>query len=169
MRFVQKIKASPHYPQLRGSLEYRHCRKAFFVSLALVCFFAIPTFLLLFLSDGNVGNDGNMAFVFLAALFFAGYSIYCAYRWLQIFLHMDDYIFFTATLMKPIVTHSRYSHSVSYSLTFPNAAGKIITRETASMFRNNSDPCLEDYNGKQVMVGYNEETDRLVVIGRANS
>lgn len=169
MNPIQKIKDSPHYPQLKQSLEYYHCRKRFIVSFVLVCIFTIPTFLLLFLAEGSAGSDGSVVIVFLCALFFIGYSIYCAHRWLQIFLHMDDYLFFPVVLSKPFVHHSRFAAYVCYSLTFPNMDGKIITRETAAMFRNYTDPCLQDYNNKTVLVGYNEETDRLVVIKRVDS
>lgn len=161
---MSKIKKSPHYPLLRQSLEYRHCRKNYFVSLTFAILFTAPTFFILLLGGNQSGDDLQIFFFLLVSLASVGYSIFCAYSWLQIFLHMDDYTFFTATLLKPIVTHSRYHHSVRYSLTFPNMDGTIITRETASMFHNYADPCLEDYNGKQVMVGYNEVTDRLVVI-----
>ena len=164
---MNQIKKSPHYPLLRQSLEYRHCRKAFFVSLVFVVLFTVPTFFLVFSEGDRRGSDPELFFFFLVALAAIGYSIFRGYSWLQIFLHMEDYTFFTATLLKPIVTHSRFHHSVRYSLTFPNMDGTVITRETASMFRNYADPCLEDYNGKQVMMGYNEVTDRLVVIKRA--
>lgn len=162
---MRKIKDSPHYPLLRESLEYYHCRKRFFISLMWTGLITVPTFLLLILFGGG-GDDGNMVLCILCSLIFLGYSIHCAHQWRQIFLHMDDYLFFPASLTKPIISYGRYTHSVCYTLTFPNAQGEIITRDTGSMFHNHANPCLQDYNGKTVLVGYNEETDRLIVIKR---
>lgn len=164
---MTRIKNSPHYAKLRESLEYYHCRKRFFTSLIWVGLVAVPTFFPR-IFWGGVSVGGKLALCILLSLFFIGYSIYCAYQWWQIFLYMDDYTFFPVSLTKPIVTHTRYTHSVRYTLTFPNSQGEIITRETASMFHNDTDPCLQDYNGKTVLVGYNEKTDRLVIIKRVD-
>lgn len=168
MNRIQKIKDSPHYSQLRQSLEYHHCRKQFIVSSIICGVIVVPTVVLLCMGVDGSGAGANMAMTLLLSMFFVGCWIYTAYRWLEIFLHMDDYVFFPAVLTKPIVSHSRYTASVRYSLTFPNMDGQIITRETSSMFHNYNDPCLQDYNGKEVLIGYNEATDRLVVIGRVD-
>ena len=168
MNPIQKMKNSPHYPQLRQSLEYYHCRKQFIISSIICGILVIPTYLLLFLGVDGHGNDAKLVIHVMLSIFYLGYWIYTGHRWLGIFRHMDDYMFFPVTLTKPIVSHSRYSASVRYTLTFPNSQGEIITRETSSMFHSYSDPCLQDYNNRTVLVGYNEETDRLVVIKRVH-
>ena len=159
---MNKNQSSPHYSQLRRSLEYYHCRKTFFLTLAISVAFTV-LFVIALILGAQEQKEEVAVLMLLVTLVLDGFCIYTGHRWWQIFRHMDDYTFFSVTLTKPTVIRSRYRASVCYSLTFPNAEGKIITRETAAMFSNAN---LPYFNGKTVLVGYNEVTDRLVVIDR---
>lgn len=149
--------------QLRNSLEYAYCHRMLRLSLLVLALIAVPTTLLLIFSKCQPS-----AVCLIGSLVIVGCCFYNLHRLRQIFSHMEDYQIFTVTLLKPVVYHSRYSSSVSYEVTFPDLDGKLITRETSRMFRNYDYPRIQDFNGHQVLVGYNETTDRLVVIGRAS-
>lgn len=154
--------------QLRNSLEYAHCQRSLRLSLVGLILLAVPTFLLLIFTKGKPGGDSSMAVCFIGSLVIVGLCFYNLHRLRQIFSHMEDYQIFTVTLTKPVVYHNRYSSSVSYEVTFPGPDGKYITRETARMFRNYDHPRIQDFNGHQVLVGYNETTDRFIVIGKVS-
>ena len=149
--------------QLRNSLEYAYCHRMLRLSLLVLALIAVPTTLLLIFSKCQPS-----AVCLIGSLVIVGCCVDNLHRLRQIFSHMEDYQIFTVTLLKPVVYHSRYSSSVSYEVTFPDLDGKLITRETSRMFRNYDYPRIQDFNGHQVLVGYNETTDRLVVISRAS-
>lgn len=166
MSHRQKIKDSPHYLRLKESVEYRHCRKQCIVMIAVVSLFALPFLItasvLLGRSENSNAMYGIMWFVFLGI----GYLFlvaYLAYHWLEIFLRIDSYIFCEVLLDQP---HIEGRGGVKFTVTFTDRHGKQLKRETGAMFSSGAEPYLEDYNNQKVLIGYNEETDRVVVIKR---
>jgi hypothetical protein len=81
----------------------------------------------------------------------------------EIFLHIDSYIFRQAQLDHP---HVKGRGGTYYTVEFTDRNGKTLRRDTRAMFTSAAEPFLEDYNNKTVTIGYNEKTDRLVVLRR---
>lgn len=162
---MNKIKDSPHYSRLKESVEYRYARKQFLI--ALLCFGLGALILILPISLVVDANDPSDAFAF-AGFAFTGivylcFIAYFTYRWLEIFLHIDSYIFCEVVLDQP---HVEGRGGVKFTVTFTDRHGKHLKRDTGTMFSSHYEPYLEDYNNQKVLIGYNEETDRVVVIKR---
>lgn len=166
MSFLQKIRESPNYTRLKNSEQYRYDKRQFIiisVFLGIIFLMFLPAIVL-------VAGEPSDAAAFLWSLFLmAAYFLlwaYYAYHWLEIFRHMDSYIFFQARLDQPHV-HGR--GGVSFTVKFTDRHGKPQQKETSKMFSSQWEPLLEDYNNQMVLIGYNEETDRLVLINRVQT
>lgn len=164
MSRIQKIKDSPHYLRLKESVEYRYDKKQFIIIAAL--FGGLFVFMLLMLlpvmiEEPDSGAAG--AGIFVMALFLLPLILYLLYHWLEIFLYIDSYVFREVVLDRPQVAGRG---GVKYTVSFTDRHGKQLTRETSRLFTSQTEPYLEDYNNKIVLIGYNEETDRVVVIKR---
>lgn len=165
MFFSRKMKESPNFQRIRGSLDHIHGRRQV---LIISCIFG-PV-LLLFLPvlilvaehpDGIAGALMTMLWMFVLLGFWA----YLLYKWVQIYLHIDSYIFCQAKLDHP---HVRGRGGTYYTVEFTDRHGNRLQRDTVDMFTSSAEPYLEDYNNQTVLIGYNEKTDRLVVIGQVN-
>ena len=164
MNFLEKIKDSPHYPKLKGSLQYRYDRRQF---LFMSVFFGIVGLVLwLPLLVGSAKPNPTFVIYLLLWMFLLFGWLYFAYQLLEIFLHMDKYIFCQVRLDQPYLQHHRYGSSVGFTVEFTDRYGKTLKRKTSAMFSSQTEPCLEEYNNQTVLIGYNQETDRLVVIQR---
>ena len=166
MNPIQRIKASPHYSQLKGSVDYRYDKKQFLLIFVSIGLLVLPILITLIVLLGRSGNSGAMyGMVWLMFLGF-GYLmllLYFAYRWMEIFLHIDSYIFCEVLLDQP---HVVGRGSVKFTVTFPDSHGKQRTCDTSGMFSSGWEPYLEDYNNQTVLIAYNEVTDRVVVVKR---
>ena len=162
MNFLDKIKNSPHYDRLKNSAQYKYDRRQFLIIGGCLC---VPCLVMMW-ALAAMAETENPAIVlaFIYILFLLGMIGYFAYRWLEIFLYMDGYIFCQARLDQP---HVSGRGGVSFTVNLTDRQGNPIQRETSKMFSSQWEPFLEEYNNKTVLVAYNEKTDRLVVIGLA--
>ncbi len=165
MGFLQKIKDSPHYHRLKNSAQHRYDRRQFLIIS--VCFGIILLMFLpmLFL----VGDGGDPASFVLVVFLMMGYFLvwlYFAYRWLEIFLYIDSYIFCRVQLDRP---HVQGRGGVSFTVEFTDRHGNQLQRKTTAMFSSQWEPYLEEFNNQTVLIGYNEKNDRLVVIERISA
>lgn len=166
MRFLQTIKESPHYLRLKNSVQYRYDRRQFVIFSVIIGISFVIMLPLVFLVGSS--NEDAAAFVmvmFLMMGYFVGW-LFITYHWLEIFRHIDSYIFFQARLDQP---HVSGRGGASFTVEFTDRHGKTIKRDTSQMFSSQWEPYLEDYINQTVLIGYNEETDRLVVIERVNT
>ena len=125
----------------------------YFLLILLVCLPAV----------GNAAWDVLGVMMLIMLLIFLPIVAYFVYHWLEIFLRIDSYVFREVVLNRPqVATRGR----VKYTVTFTDRHGKSLTRDTSRMFTSQTQPLLEDYNNQTVLIGYNEETDRVVVIQR---
>ena len=165
MNPIQKMKNSPHYLRLKESVEYRFDRKQFVIVASLFGGLFVLLLLMLLPLTGQTDRSDSaitMGLAFLGFLY-CPLILYQAYRWLEIFLHIDSYIFREVVLDRP---HTAGRYGMYFTVTFLDRHGKPLKRDTAKMFFSQSEPCFEDYNNQKVLIGYNEETDRVVVIKR---
>ena len=156
MNRLHHIKESPHYPRLRKSVQFDYDRRQFLIIA--ICFGVL---VLPILALTAAANDGAAVMAVLWLLVLAGIALFYLYRWLEIFLYIDHYSFCTAQLLNP---HT-YRAAVSYTVTITDRHGNTFQRDTSRMFSSQQAPYLEEYNGRKVLIGYNEKTDRVVVIG----
>lgn len=166
MNPIQKMKNSPHYLRLKESVEYRYDKKQFlliFVSIGLLALPILITGIVLLGRSGNSSAMYSMVWFMFLGFGYLMLLLYFAYRWLEIFLHIDSYIFCEVLLDQP---HVQGRGGVKFTVTFTDRHGKQLKRETSTMFSSSWEPYLEDYNNQKVLIGYNEETDRVVVIKR---
>ena len=170
MSRIQKIKDSPHYLRLKESVEYRYDKKQFILISVFSCIVLVPLILLFAIVCESSGDAAAaVAMDFLLMLILLGFWLYLGYRWLEIFLHIDSYIFCEVLLDQPhIENYGRYGSRIRFTVAFTDRHGKQLKRDTAAMFSSGAEPYLEDYNNKTVLIGYNEETDRVVVIKRVD-
>ncbi len=159
MDFIRKIKESPHYERLKNSDQYRFDKRQCIIIGALTAFYGLACLLpMLSLSGPAVASAALVVIFFL--VFFCMF-VYYTYQWLEIFLHMEHYTF-CQVKMDRIHVHGR--GMVRFTVEFTDRSGKTQTRDTAPMFSSEWKPYVEDYNNKMALVGYNEKTDRLIVI-----
>lgn len=161
MNFFDKLKNSPHYERLKNSVQYRFDRRQFLVMAAITAGYIMIAFLG---ASSGIKRDASVAIAFIFSLLFLGITLYFGFRWLEIFLYMDSYYFCQVKLEK---LHTQVRGMVKFAVEFTDRHGKKLVRETDAMFSSDREPYVEDYNQKMVLVGYNEVTDRLVVIKRA--
>lgn len=165
MGFLHKIKASPYYERLKNSVQYRYDRRQFLIFAGV---FGVILLLILFMFFALWSASQEVDALLLLMLELLApliLIVYFAFRWLDIFTHIDSYIFCRVRLDHP---HTQYRGGVSFTVEFTDRHGKILRRDTAAMFSSDWEPTLEEYNNQTVLIGYNEETDRVVVIGREN-
>ena len=161
MLWLQKIKDSPNYPRLKNSVQYRYERKQFLIIaivLGALYLFTLPPILDLILSEP--GREGGIAALLLMSFITLPLIAWFAYRWLRLFLHIDDWSFSEAVLDKP---HAGYKGGVYFTVTITDRRGNKKLVDTANMF-SSSEPMLEDYVNQKVLIGYNEETELVAVI-----
>lgn len=168
MGFLHKIKASPYYERLKNSLEFSYYWKRFRNMLVGMVFVAALMILVAILDSPDDGDALAIAWCMIFGFGFLGLGLYQGYCLLEIFLHTEGYHFCQTVLERPTIEHSRFGSRVRYNVEFTDRHGKILRRDTAAMFSSDWEPTLEEYNNQTVLIGYNEETDRVVVIGREN-
>ena len=163
MNPMQKIKDSPHYSRLKESVEYRFDRKQVIIMASVFGGYFLLILLVCLPAVGNAAWDVLGVMMLIMLLIFLPIVAYFVYHWLEIFLRIDSYVFREVVLNRPqVATRGR----VKYTVTFTDRHGKSLTRDTSRMFTSQTQPLLEDYNNQTVLIGYNEETDRVVVIQR---
>jgi hypothetical protein len=163
MFFSRKIKESPHFQRLKESLDYTFEKRQVLIltiTFGLIMLMFVPV-LILGAQSANV--MAGMAVVMLWFLTLVGIWAYTFHKWVEIFLHIDSYIFRQAQLDHP---HVKGRGGTYYTVEFTDRNGKTLRRDTRAMFTSAAEPFLEDYNNKTVTIGYNEKTDRLVVLRR---
>lgn len=161
MTWLSKIKESPNYARLRNSLEFRYVRRQ-----ALLIGIPCGIILLLAILVGAVGGDlsARSAFTFAMGLvFLLPVSAYYIYRLVSLFFSIDRYVFTEVLLDRP---HMGGRYGAYFTVTVRDRSGRELQRDTSCMFGNMHEPCFDDCVNKKMLIGYNEETDRVVVIRR---
>ena len=165
MNWLQTIKDSPNYRRLKDSVQYRYDRKQFLIiaiSLGGFLLFMLASFFPL-LGHSEETDAPLVIGMLVLSFFFLPFIGYFTYRWLEIFLHIGSYTFCEVVFDQP---HTGYRGGAYFTVEFTDRMGNKRKKDTSQMFSSNAEPYFEDYNNQKVLVGYNEETDRLVVIHR---
>lgn len=168
MKRLSEIKESPHYSRLKNSVQYRHDRKQFLIMSAIFGGLFLFFMAMLLPLRGHGGRSDASLTTGILVLFFIylPFLLYLAYQWLEIFLYIDSYIFCNVRLDQP---HIAGRFGMYFTVEFTDRHGNLLHRDTGKMFSSNAEPYLEDYNNKTVLIGYNEKTDRVVLIQRLDT
>lgn len=111
------------------------------------------------------GNDFPVALI-VGAVTLLPFWCFWIYRSIQIFRRVEGYRFYKCRLSSP---HQRpFSKGAMYfTVVIEDENGTRFIRDTHAIFQSHGvmDPLLEDYINQTVTIGYNRETEMVVVIG----
>ncbi len=157
---IRKIKASANYERIKNSLELRVARNYALLFAAAAVLTALLVFLINFQLDAGAAAiaAGFMALVLLP------FSLFYVHRIFKIYQNLDDYTFTEVTLDR--LGHSLYK-GMHFSVDLKDWDGQTVQTQTHSLFHTHGimEPLLEDYVNRTVLVGYNNTTGYVAVIG----
>lgn len=139
--------------RLWDSLEIHHYKVNLLVITVFFCIIWFPF----------MGRDSIQRWITtLVALPFFGFY---GYRFFRIFQNPEDYVFTRCKLERFHVSPFWRAACFSVRLEIPEVG--IVNDETALIFATHGvvAPVLEDYVNREVLIGYNRTTGRIVVIG----
>ena len=154
MRSFSEIKESPHYQRLKNSVEF----KAEWRSSLIVGIFYLILLLLMF-TVGSLNSAGTARAV-IGAIIMIPCLLYQLYRLVRIFFHMESFTYTEAILDRP---KQGYKGSMYFTVRIRDRSGREFDADTHSIF-SRSEPCFEDYVNQKVLIGYNNDTELVVVI-----
>ena len=141
--------------KLKCSMEIAHIRSALAVWSFLVA--AYITTLTLFW--------GGFTFTtILCGAFLLPIWVTYGWRYFRVFRKPEHYTFHRVTLSQP---HANKFHAFYFKVELESEGRSSITTKTSSIFlaRGWLGPLMEDYVNREVTIGYNEDTEQIVVIG----
>ncbi len=156
----QTIKESPNYPRLKASVEMRFARHNAVLYAVMA---GVSALFILLIGSIKSPGAGAAASVMLL-LFLSPIALFYVYRIFKIYHHIDAYTFTEAELIR---LHSGFNRMMYFTVTVKDRSGRDITVDTHEIFAPHGimEPLLEDYVGKKVLIGYNNATEYVVVIG----
>lgn len=166
MRVLNTVKDSANYPRLKQSLDYQFRKKQLTVSSIIAGAYLVFAILFTCIGSSRRGTEFALFQGLVLSLVALGYWIYTVYELAELFFHINSYHFFEARLDQPHIESGRYSSHARFTVTFQDRSGNQLSRATAAMFSSDRKPFFEDYNNQTVLLGYNKESDLLVVLHR---
>ena len=153
MRALSEIRESPNYEQLKTSVEAKSCAQECLVSIFFLIVFAIPLF---------IGENTSKTFMlWLMELFgFLPLFLYTLYKLIEIFLWIDCYSFTEVVLDRP---QQGYKGAMYFTVILRDRQGRELEVDTRQIFSRSS-PSFEDYVNQRALIGYNDKTERVVVV-----
>ena len=126
----------------------------------------IEGIMMLFRASSPFGPSKWLVFLIMVAVSALPILIFCAWRAISIFRHLESYHFCKATLCNP--KGGRIRDTIRFLVMLEDADGNKFTAYTHSIFfthKSSFGLTLEEYINQEVTIGYNEETGMVVVIG----
>ena len=157
---IRKTKTSANYERIKDSLELRTAIKYAVYYAALAISLALTAFLINFRYDAS---RALVIAVFLLVVLLPA-SLFYVRRIFKIFRDIDDYTFTEVTLSR---LNSSWYRNMYFSVDLIDWDGQTVQAETNSIFQTHGfmKPLLEDYVNRTVLVGYNNTTGYVAVIG----
>ena len=165
MTFAER-REHPNWEKIRRSVEFKALKREMLIlavflggSSLLIVLSMIP----LFAQPDAIGmmDPGTAMSIILIVTMLLGFTAYYVYRVADLFWHIDRYTFTRALMDKP---HQGYKGSMYFTVEVLDRQGNRIKRDTRRIF-GQWDPNFEEYLNKTALIGYNDETDTVVVIG----
>lgn len=163
MERLRRIWEHPNFDRIKNSVEWKALKREILLLFGILGGYSL--FLIVIMLNARIQDSPKAALgTVLMVLLLLGETCYYLYRIWELFWYIDRYTFSTALLDKP---HQGYKGSMYFTVEVLNRQGKTISRDTRKIF-SQGNPNFEEYLNKQVLVGYNEETDMVVVIQKMN-
>jgi len=153
MRSFSEIKESPNYRRLKNSVEFKAERR----STLVVSIFCL---ILILLMAAAAGTSRGIARAVIGFVIMIPCFLYQLYRLVRIFFHMDSYTFTEVLLDQP---KQGYKGSMYFTVRIRDRSGQEFETDTNAIF-SRSEPCFEDYVNQKALIGYNNDTELVVVI-----
>ena len=159
MRSISEIRESPNFQRLKNSIEFKAERRSTWI----VGIFCLILILLMF-TVGSLNSAGT-ARVVIGTIIMIPCLLYQLYRLVRIFSHIDSY-----TYTETILDHPRqgFRGAMYFTVRVRNRFGKEIDVDTNHIF-SRAEPNFEDYLNQKVLIGYNNDTELVVVIKKLSS
>ena len=160
MEHFRKIKEHPNFDRICGGVEWKALKKEILLMFGIFG----GLFVLILLVQMSVGSHSVSAreaiHTAMMILILIGLGFYYLYRVWELFWYIDRYSFSTVLFDKP---HQGYRGTMYFTVEVLDRQGQTIRRNTRNLFHQGQ-PNFEEYLNKRVLVGYNDETDAVVVI-----
>lgn len=153
MRSFSEIKESPNYRRLKNSVEFKAERRSTLV-VGIFCL------ILILLMTAAAGTSRGTARAVIGFVIMIPCFLYQLYRLVRIFFHMDSYTFTEVLLDQP---KQGYKGSMYFTVRIRDRSGQEFETDTNAIF-SRSEPCFEDYVNQKALIGYNNDTELVVVI-----
>lgn len=160
MKTWQEVKESANYGRLRNSVEMRVAKHSVALYGGILAFS-----LMMVAAPILMTEDAAMAALGITVILLAliPFPLFYIHRIFKIYSHIDDYTFTEVVLDKP---HGGFNRMIYFSVTVKDRFGASIPVDTHEIFYTHGwEPLLEDYVNKKVLIGYNNVTQYVVVIG----
>lgn len=156
-----QIKSSPHYETLKNSVEIRHARKYALIYAVMTLFCGLMVWIPVSLKEDP---GPYSALVVLMVLATCPFSLFYLLRILDIYRQIDKFIFREGLFNQP--RGGMLRDTIYFTVEIQDQNGKSITVDTNGIFssRGTMEPTMEGYVNQTVLLAYNPETERVVVI-----
>ena len=154
MDFLSKIRESPNYERLKKSVEVKACVRDLLIFGALLIFFALLIAAPAADNRSNAGIWAILLFVLVPCV------LYFSYKLIEIFLYIDCYSFTEVVLDRP---RQGYRGVMYFTVTIRDRHGRELEVDTRHIF-SQGNPNFEEYVNQRALIGYNDQTERVVVV-----
>lgn len=154
MRSAMDIREHPNFDRLKNSVEAKAVKKDIIM---------IGSFLLFYTLLLCIPSRDTRDKIILWLIYFFGlipFFLYQIYHFAEMFFHIDRYTFTEVTLDHP---KQGYRGAMAFAVTLQSRSGQKIEEETSYIF-SRGEPNFEDYVNRKALIGYNDKTQRVVVI-----
>lgn len=163
MKTWQEVKESPNYSRLKDSLELRCARNNLLLYSVITVVFALVSVCGIAAKPGRGTASAAMILVMTLTVLIPATGFYL-YRIFLIFHHIDAYSFTEVVLDTPRTGMGR--DMMYFEIKVRDRFGAEVAVETHALFSTRSTTApLEDYVNKKVLIGYNNATKFVAVIG----
>lgn len=166
---LSELRSNPNYDKIKGSVQIAYFRRrAIGAVVFLMLYFLLIMLPILSLRE-MVAEHGNEAAwtmcILVMVLVILMVAISGIYPLVIPFAHMDSYTFTEVAMDHP---YPGYRGRMCFAVEVMDRRGKRRKRYTRMMF-SHAQPNFEEYLNKKALIGYNDETDTVVVIGLAEN
>lgn len=150
---AQRLKDSPHYEQLKQSVDYAYRQRETVLGFTLTVILWLCVIL---------GRQDKVVPTIIVWALCGPFILVSLIRWRRIFLHIDHYYFFETVLEQPgMMSRPRRAY---FTVTVTDPQGRQFQSSTATIYSSIKEPTLEAYANQRVLAAYNKKTSQLVVI-----
>lgn len=140
-------------------------------------YIAIPGIFLLFIAfvgviSGLQHGDFALSFeitgivMLVFALMFLPFVLFALYKYRALFKNLNDYEIYEVRLDHPGTSYW-YRGAIYYTVTIETKAGYRVSMDTKPLWSGGAFASfrLDEYNNKKIKIAYNEQTDKMMVLG----